>query len=323
MTTTAGIQHDHTLTVICQGQVGLERSDQRVVLAAVVHRLHHELQLRRNMVRQARYLLECLRARLDLPIVLRALRLLLRLRKARRLLGCILDRLELRFAPRLDRQDLRIVLRPKRHELRIACSALPAFICASTRPVATVDAALVASMCLSLAALFAAISASCFALFARSSATCSVLRARRSLDAAALISLTSASPSALIAASFSSRVSRSSNAAALATSASPSALIAASSSSRVSRSSNAAALAFRVVLLYLTQANTKSEVSPKESTVTIGGEKRRGHTECRRGVFAAVGRRAHEARIRPLTSSRGDTSYQVRATYTDIRASIH
>ena len=119
MTTTAGIQHDHTLTVICQGQVGLERSDQRVVLAAIVHRLHRELQLRRNMARQARYLLECLRARLDLPIVLRALRLLLRLRKARRLLGCILDRLELRFAPRLDRLDLRIVLRPKRHELRI------------------------------------------------------------------------------------------------------------------------------------------------------------------------------------------------------------
>ena len=112
------------------------------------------------------------------------------------------------------------------------------------------DAALVASMCLSLAALFASISASCFALFARSSATCSVLRARRSLDAA-LISLTSASPSALIAAS---------------------------SSSRVSRNSKAAALAFRVVLLYLTQANTKSEVSPRESTVTIGGETRRGHT---------------------------------------------
>ena len=71
----------------------------------------------------------------------------------------------------------------------------------------------------------------------------------------------------------------------------PSALIAASSSSRVSRNSKAAALAFRVALLYLTQANTKSEVSPRESTVTIGGETRRGHTGMlARCVSSAVGR---------------------------------
>ena len=139
-------------------------------------------------------------------------------------------------------------------------AALFAFICASTRPVATVDAALIARTSALCFAIRARSSASSSAVRARSSASCSALSARSSATCTALHARSSASPSALIAAS--SAVCR----------------FFLATSSRVSRSSNAAALAFHVVLLYLTLASTTREVSPRKSTVAIGGETRRGHT---------------------------------------------
>ena len=119
-----------------------------------------------------------------LPEIYLSIYLSIRLHQARRLLMLLVDRFELRFAPRLDRQDLPIVLRPKRSQnatsfasfarrclscsalcatssascaalfasISASCCALSAFICASARRVASLDSSLIALTCLSCSA---------------------------------------------------------------------------------------------------------------------------------------------------------------------------